>query len=91
MMKEEMFNGAAMLLGVFIGTLIAILLAVILIRFFVTPTVSDKAIRQERLNVQRRCEDEFAMWPKQRGKILIEGIKKCRSVAGLEATGGVKR
>lgn len=56
--------------------------------------MSDRQEREERqvkLNTQRRCEDEFATYPKQRGKTLIEAIEKCRKVAGLKVVGEIKR
>ena len=77
--------------SVIIGLIFGILLAAVSIHVFVRPVVSDKEIRQEKLNVQRRCEDEFAMFPREHGKALQEGIKKCRNVAGFKTVGGTKR
>ena len=73
------------------GFIVGMTLTVIVYSYFVHPVVSDKQIRQAQLDTQRRCEDEFAMWPRQRGKTLQDGIEKCRKVAGINAIGGTKR
>ena len=91
MTRRTRYYTDEILLALFFGLIVGTLLAVVLIRFFVTPTISDKKVRQERLNVQRRCEDEFATFPREHGKTLQQGIEKCRKVAGINAIGGAKR
>ena len=79
------------LLTFIIGLIVGATLTVIVFSRFVRPVVSDKEIRQAKLDVQARCEDNFATFPNQRGKILVEGIEKCKVVAGLKNVGGKKK
>ena len=74
-----------------IGFMVGATVAIASIRAFVRPVVSDKEARQEKLNVQRRCEDHFATFPRQSGKTLQEAIEKCRNVAGFNPTERTKR
>ena len=89
MSKEK--TGPPLTYFLVMGVILGVTLTVIVYSRFVRPVISDKQIRQAQLDTQRRCEDEFAMWPRQRGKNLQQAIEKCRKVAGINAIGGTKR
>ena len=76
---------------ILLSVIVLVILTSNIYLFAVRPVITNIQLRQAQLNVQRRCEEEFARYPRQRGKTLQDGIEKCRKVAGLKAVGGTKR